>query len=162
MAGLKGMLETGAIIIIGIIALKAFGGIKGISDLIGGISGMLSFDGGGGGAAPAPAPAPIIPVGELPPGSTVDIITPPVQDPLEWWTFLSPILGATEMWNWWQSRLGDPTITHVDVNGNGDYTPSPNVPTPPSPDPILPDQPMVWIQPPSMLPDPFRPGVGGR
>jgi hypothetical protein len=56
----KGMISTGAMVIIGIIALKAFGGVKGITSMIGGIGDLLGTGGdggllgtGGAGAAPA-------------------------------------------------------------------------------------------------------------
>lgn len=48
---MKDMLSTGAMLIIGIIALKAFGGVKGITSMIGGIGDLL----GTGTAAAAPA-----------------------------------------------------------------------------------------------------------
>jgi len=57
------MISTGAMIIVGIIALKAFGGVKGITSMIGGIGDLL----GTGGAVPTAGAAPT--VGIIGPGT---------------------------------------------------------------------------------------------
>jgi len=43
--GIKDMISTGAMIIVGIIALKAFGGVKGLTSMIGGVGELLGTGG---------------------------------------------------------------------------------------------------------------------
>jgi len=53
--GVKDMISTGAMILVGIIALKAFGGVKGITEMVGGIGDLLGTGGAPSGISAAPS-----------------------------------------------------------------------------------------------------------
>lgn len=166
---ISGMLETGAMIIIGIIALKAFGGIKGITSMLSDVGGLLGTGGGGiagGGAAGSSIQDTIDVVEDLtdmPPadiGLVADIGATEAQGDL-----LSAIAyGATGILGGViTSGVIDPMIKGQVSEIIGEYvedlpayTPSPTISTPIAPP--------VWIQEPDMIADIARPpgSFGGR
>lgn len=85
---MESMISTGAMLFIGVIALKAFGGIEGITNIFKGFGELLTI-GGGTGVAPPFAPPWAVPP-DMPPDVVPEI--PPYAPP-DFWEFLFPPLA---------------------------------------------------------------------
>lgn len=82
---IKDVITTGAMVLVGIIALKAFGGVEGIAGMFGGIKDI--FTGVGEAVETVTDPPSYIRDPDLPP----DVVIPP--PPPDFWEFLFPPLG---------------------------------------------------------------------
>jgi len=166
---IKDMLSTGAMLIIGVITLKAFGGVQGITKMIGGIGDLLGTGSAGGSVAPgvgiiAPetvAQIDIISDMELPEvaliaenqeiESTFDTLhnLALIGGPIAY--VAAPLLlDPIE-----ESYKAESLKTYVQRTVNQpSYTPSETVTTPLGT--------TGWMQPTEMVDDPIHPGIGGR
>jgi len=166
---IKDMLSTGAMLIIGVIALKAFGGIEGLGKMFSGLSeGIGSLAGGAPGTgapglsgavftgvdvpivdvlpeepaiAHIPSAIDLFGLGTIPPTPilTSDIIPDPEAQPPSLLDLINPFVRMPAPYTY------TPPIT---------YTPSPTVTTPLGT--------TGWMQTPDMVDDPIHPGIGGR
>ena len=167
--GLTKTIEMGVMLFIGVIALKAFGGVQGITDIFGGIGGFLGDlggggNGGGGGPSVPMIPAPTVPIYEVPEGYLGPI-------PLEPGTYVetddpfpgpSPIIEPAQAPDIPGIGTGEGFIDLITFGAFRE--PAAPLPLPVEPMPSDPD----YIQIPEMEPDPGHPGtqpgggIGGR
>jgi len=165
--GIKSTIEMGVMLFIGVIALKAFGGVQGLTSMFQGISGMFgggSAAGGGGGTVYAGTGGVVTPdviADVVEGGGTVDVIETAPLEPYNPWALLSPFATVAEWLRYTSQRPGDTTTTITggqDAVGDiVDTSPVPSIPTYDAPPPYV--APPV-VEPPPTLPSPFHPLIG--
>jgi len=157
---IKEVITTGGLILIGVIALKAFGGVEGLAGMFKGVKDI--FTGVGEAVETVTAPPAYIPPPDLPP----DIEIP--MPPPDWWEYMFPplVLLPDEP----QPIPPPPTISYIFPPwGLIDLLRPPPVapPVAPSPPAYVPSDP-VYYQPDPIVtpPDPHHPAtdpwIGGR
>lgn len=171
----KEMISTGAMLLIGVIALKAFGGIQGITTMVSGLGNLLGTGGGsaGGAAGGSAGDVGIISAGTA---AQIDIIsdmetaevaliadTQQVEAEADILQVAAGIvagpfgfLASPIIIEPMEKREKANVMQKYVERTSGAYTPSPSVSTP--------EGPPAWIQEPDMVSDPARPegSFGGR
>jgi len=163
----KEMISTGALIIGGIIVLKAFGGVKGITGMVSGVGQLLSFGESGavgGGSSLTDTIENVTDITEMP-KEDVSLIADVSQteaqgDLLQTIASLGvgpifgPLIGEHIIQPYVEQQVGE--ILEEYAESKPTYTPSPTLPTP--------EAEPVWIEEPDMVSDIARPqgSFGGR